>query len=128
MVQEVCGLAWSPDGDELASGGNDNSLCVWDARKGQGTPVHRCAAVTAAPSRCDLLATVVCAGRYTAHTAAVKAMAWSPHRRRLLCSGGGTADRCIRFWVRTRRAYVPCRVMRSRCRGLIARTEHTQRE
>lgn len=29
--QEVCGLAWSPDGQTLASGGNENYLCLWDA-------------------------------------------------------------------------------------------------
>jgi len=28
---EVCGLSWSPDGKTLASGGNDNRLCLWDA-------------------------------------------------------------------------------------------------
>jgi cell division cycle protein 20 (cofactor of APC complex) len=28
--QEVCGLKWSPDGQQLASGGNDNLLCIWD--------------------------------------------------------------------------------------------------
>lgn len=27
--QEVCGLKWSPDGQYLASGGNDNRLHVW---------------------------------------------------------------------------------------------------
>ena len=27
--QEVCGLAWSPDGTTLASGGNENLLCIW---------------------------------------------------------------------------------------------------
>lgn len=26
------------------------------------------------------------------------AIAWSPHHHGLLASGGGTADRCIRFW------------------------------
>ncbi|RYY86081.1 hypothetical protein EON63_06395 [archaeon] len=31
-THEVCGLAWSPDSTLLASGGNDNLLCVWDAR------------------------------------------------------------------------------------------------
>uniref|UniRef100_T1GQ99 Uncharacterized protein n=1 Tax=Megaselia scalaris TaxID=36166 RepID=T1GQ99_MEGSC len=35
---------------------------------------------------------------YTDHMAAVKAIAWSPHHHGLLASGGGTADRCIRFW------------------------------
>lgn len=28
----------------------------------------------------------------------VSAIAWSPHHHGLLASGGGTADRCIRFW------------------------------
>ena len=28
----------------------------------------------------------------------MKAIAWSPHHHGLLASGGGTADRCIRFW------------------------------
>jgi len=35
---------------------------------------------------------------YVDHLAAVKAIAWSPHQHGLLASGGGTADRCIRFW------------------------------
>jgi cell division cycle 20, cofactor of APC complex len=29
---EVCGLAWRPDGNMLASGGNDNQVQIWDAR------------------------------------------------------------------------------------------------
>jgi cell division cycle 20-like protein 1 (cofactor of APC complex) len=29
-TQEVCSLKWSPDGSLLASGGNDNLLCIWD--------------------------------------------------------------------------------------------------
>jgi cell division cycle 20-like protein 1 (cofactor of APC complex) len=32
------------------------------------------------------------------HKAAVKAIAWSPHQHGLLATGGGTADRTIRFW------------------------------
>uniref|UniRef100_A0A8C4QBL4 Fizzy-related protein homolog n=1 Tax=Eptatretus burgeri TaxID=7764 RepID=A0A8C4QBL4_EPTBU len=72
--QEVCGLKWSPDHQHLASGGNDNKLFVWS---GAGaSPVQS----------------------YTEHLAAVKAIAWSPHQHGLLASGGGTADRCIRFW------------------------------
>lgn len=39
--------------------------------------------------------------KLTEHTAAVKAIAWSPHQNGLLASGGGTADRCIRFWNTT---------------------------
>ena len=77
--QEVCGLAWSADGAYLASGANDNNLCIWDgAHMGSNTaqPKHI----------------------LTDHQAAVKAVAWSPHERNLLASGGGTADRCIKFW------------------------------
>lgn len=29
-TQEVCGLKWSPDGRYLASGGNDNTVNIWD--------------------------------------------------------------------------------------------------
>ncbi|XP_071546432.1 fizzy-related protein homolog isoform X3 [Panulirus ornatus] len=72
--QEVCGLKWSPDSQYLASGGNDNKLFVWN--------LHSLTAVQT----------------YTEHNAAVKAIAWSPHHHGLLASGGGTADRCIRFW------------------------------
>lgn len=32
------------------------------------------------------------------HQAAVKALAWSSNERNILASGGGTADRCIKFW------------------------------
>jgi len=80
--QEVCGLRWSFDERSmLASGGNDNKLLVWDVRRG-----------SASSSSMQPLHT------FADHTAAVKAIAWSPHQHGLLASGGGTADRCIRFW------------------------------
>ncbi|KAM3132005.1 hypothetical protein pb186bvf_015889 [Paramecium bursaria] len=72
--QEVCGLKWSPDEYQFASGGNDNKLIVW--RMGSQIPL----------------------AKFTQHQAAVKAIAWSPHRHGLLSSGGGTADRTIRFF------------------------------
>ena len=72
--QEVCGLRWNTEDGQLASGGNDNKLCVWD--KLSETPLYR----------------------FSSHTAAVKAVAWSPHQHHLLASGGGTADRSIKFW------------------------------
>ena len=36
---EVCGLQWSPDGSKLASGGNDNLVCVWN-NKDLSQPEH----------------------------------------------------------------------------------------
>ncbi|KAL3667413.1 hypothetical protein V7S43_007639 [Phytophthora oleae] len=82
--QEVCGLQWSPDGTTLASGGNDNALCLWKANsigtsRSMQTPAHR----------------------LEQHTAAVKAIAWCPWERNLLATGGGTADRTIKFWNTT---------------------------
>ena len=77
--QEICGLTWSPDGTTLASGGNDSLLCLWDnAQSGltRQRPLY---------TRND-------------HKAAVKALAWCPWERNLLASGGGTADRTIKFW------------------------------
>ncbi|MCJ1251803.1 substrate-specific activator of APC-dependent proteolysis [Trapelia coarctata] len=72
--QEVCGLRWNTDDGQLASGGNDNKLMVWD--KLSETPLWK----------------------FSDHTAAVKAIAWSPHQKSTLASGGGTADRKIKFW------------------------------
>ena len=75
--QEVCGLKWAPSGQQLASGGNDNVLHIWDHSSiSRGTHLHR----------------------LTEHTAAVKALAWCPFQGNLLASGGGSADRCIKFW------------------------------
>ncbi|XP_073042959.1 LOW QUALITY PROTEIN: B-type cell cycle switch protein ccs52A [Primulina eburnea] len=81
---EVCGLKWSYDNRELASGGNDNRLLVWNQHSSQ--PILK----------------------YCEHTAAVKAIAWSPHLHGLLASGGGTADRCIRFWNTTTNSHLSC--------------------
>nr|XP_018905377.1 PREDICTED: cell division cycle protein 20 homolog [Bemisia tabaci] len=79
-TQEVCGLKWSPDGKYLASGGNDNMLYIWSGIPGQAsyqtTPLYS----------------------LSAHQAAVKALAWCPWAPHILASGGGTADRHIRFW------------------------------
>lgn len=77
-TQEVCGLKWSPNGTQLASGGNDNLVCIWDqqTRATSWTPKFQ----------------------FDHHTAAVKALAWCPWQTNLLSTGGGTADRHLRFW------------------------------
>lgn len=72
--QEVCGLKWNPESNKLASGGNDNMVYVYDGTS--SSPVLK----------------------FEEHTAAVKALAWSPHKRGILASGGGTADRKLKTW------------------------------
>ncbi|SCU82409.1 LADA_0C05050g1_1 [Lachancea dasiensis] len=77
-TQEVCGLKWNTEENKLASGGNDNMVFVYD-----GTSRDPCM-------------------KLSEHTAAVKAIAWSPHRRGILATGGGTADKRLKIWnVRT---------------------------
>lgn len=46
--------------------------------------------------------------KYRGHTAAVKAIAWSPHQSGLLASGGGTNDQCIRFWNTNSNSHLGC--------------------
>ncbi|CAG8441225.1 6974_t:CDS:2 [Diversispora eburnea] len=75
--QEVCGLKWNPEGTQLASGGNDNKLFIWD--RTNDVFLHK----------------------FPHHTAAVKAISWSPHTHGLLASGGGSHDKKIRFWNTT---------------------------
>ncbi|KAI9806531.1 MAG: ubiquitin-protein transferase activating protein [Piccolia ochrophora] len=75
---EVCGLEWRSDGAQLATGGNDNLVSIWDARS------------LAAPKFTK-----------TNHRAAVKALSWCPWQLNLLATGGGSYDRHIHFWNTT---------------------------
>nr|XP_043613504.1 cell division cycle 20.2, cofactor of APC complex-like [Erigeron canadensis] len=72
--QEVCGLKWSPSGQQLVSGGNDNLVYIWNLSSNQS--IH-------------------C---FSDHTSAVKALEWCPFQSNLLASGGGVGDQCIKFW------------------------------
>ena len=70
-------MAWSPESNchTLATGANDNLVKIWDDRN-TSTPVHS----------------------FNDHQAAIKAVAFCPWQPRTLATGGGTADRNIRFW------------------------------
>jgi cell division cycle 20-like protein 1 (cofactor of APC complex) len=69
----VCGLKYNESTGLLASGANDNRVVIWDMRTN----------------------TYLMQGM---HRAAVKALAWSPHRRNTLMTGAGTFDKRIRIW------------------------------
>jgi cell division cycle 20-like protein 1 (cofactor of APC complex) len=72
--QEICGLSFNSYDWNLASGGNDNKVLVWDVAKSS-----------------EVL-------RMSEHTAAVKALSWSTHQNGLLASGGGSTDKTIKLW------------------------------
>ncbi|EHK25325.1 uncharacterized protein TRIVIDRAFT_33119 [Trichoderma virens Gv29-8] len=82
-TSEVCGLEWRSDGAQLATGGNDNLVSIWDARS-------------------------LSVPKFTKanHKAAVKALAWCPWNANLLATGGGSYDRHIHFWNSTTGARV----------------------
>lgn len=71
-TQEICGLEWSTDHKYLASGGNDNDIRVW-----YNNHTYKI---------------------LKDHKSAVKALAWCPWKSGVLASGGGTKDKCIKFW------------------------------
>lgn len=73
-TQEVCGLKWDLEGMYLASGANDNNVCIW--RGGYSRPRNK----------------------FTEHRAAVRGIGWCPWKKGILATGGGTDDRSIRTW------------------------------
>ncbi|KAK8589572.1 hypothetical protein V6N12_023966 [Hibiscus sabdariffa] len=78
--QEVCGLKWSPSGQKLASGGNDNLVHVWDGSMASSNSTGRWI------------------HRLKDHTSVVKALAWCPLHSSLLASAGGNSDQTIKIW------------------------------
>ncbi|KAG2231784.1 hypothetical protein INT48_005439, partial [Thamnidium elegans] len=73
-TDDVCGLKWRWDGQLLASGGNDDTVNIWDARS--TTPKFT----------------------KTTHSGAIKALAWCPWKHNTLATGGGRDDKNIHFW------------------------------
>ena len=71
---EICGLSWQTSGFCLASGGNDNLIKIFDLRK-KSEPILK----------------------IKEHSAAVRALEFSPMNDDLLASGGGTGDSSIRI-------------------------------
>lgn len=152
-TQQICGLAWSPDGKYLATGGNDNACLLFDMRAilvndnlhrqiGSEQAADDNIATRFVPSRVSRLLwhqilsqpssgpaldnelphavgsnMIVGESQYSLpspprtayipvnsqkqrfhHGAAVKAIAFAPWQPSLLATGGGSNDRCIRFF------------------------------
>ena len=112
--QQVCGIAWSPDGDYFATGGNDNQLLLFESKKvlqrpsfrhaNAGTPVHVRSGSSGSSNATvagqgDVLTVVLGQEKHTfTLNAAVKAIAFAPWQSTLLAAGGGSNDRCIHFF------------------------------
>ncbi|KAI9073795.1 hypothetical protein K1719_014269 [Acacia pycnantha] len=77
--QEVCGLTWSASGQQLASGGNDNLLFIWDR------------ALSSSNSATQWL------HRLEEHTSAVCALLWNKNEKDLLSSNGFTQNQ-LTLW------------------------------
>lgn len=111
--QQVCGLAWSPDGECFATGGNDNQLFLFNSKKvlqpsrhqhtSNVTAVHvrsESSSTTATITGQNEVLTIVPGAEkhIFALNAAVKAIAFAPWQSTLLAAGGGSNDRCIHFF------------------------------
>jgi WD40 repeat protein len=111
-TQQICGLAWSTDGDWFASGANDNYCHLHETKKvlqATSQPVSEehlpVDIINPGGSRqtVDLTTNAftipasVAKHKWTLQ-AAIKAIAFCPWQRGLLAVGGGSNDRCIHFY------------------------------
>lgn len=112
--QQICGIAWSADGEFFATGGNDNQLFLFETRKilsipppcrRNGAPAVQVRNGRATAGRTAVMGQgvvlTVTPGQdknVFALNAAVKAIAFAPWQPTLLAAGGGSNDRCIHFF------------------------------
>ena len=89
--QEVCALRYSPEGDLLASGGNDNTAYIWDVRKLNNKLLN-----ISNLNEINNCIKPLFVNNY--HTAAVKALSWCPWQRHVLATGGGSKDRTLKIF------------------------------
>ncbi|XXG85783.1 hypothetical protein AAC387_Pa11g0803 [Persea americana] len=78
--EKVYQLKWSNSGKQLASGGNDSLLYIWDQ------------------SMASLSSQTRCLHKFEDHVSTVKAITWCPHESNLPASSGSAGDQFIRFW------------------------------
>ena len=112
--QQVCGIAWSSEGEFFATGGNDNQLFLFESKKifqprphknNEHGPAVRVrnegssSSIAISAAQKEVLAILPGRQRHVlALNAAVKAIAFAPWQSTLLAAGGGSNDRCIHFF------------------------------
>jgi cell division cycle 20, cofactor of APC complex len=115
----VCGVAWNPAGQYLATGGGDAIVALWDSRSDKthilsslpppppelsppvssdGIDIPMSTPQSSSGPRNPSLSNLNCFLRTKKHISTVKALAWCPWQPDLLATGGGTKDGAIRFW------------------------------
>ncbi|KFY24720.1 hypothetical protein V491_02045 [Pseudogymnoascus sp. VKM F-3775] len=110
-TQQICGLAWSHDGSLLATGGNDNLCCLFEAyrlsipQEGDQqadehiTGLDSVQRTISIPGNSRIKSILMGAEKHRwIHGAAVKAIAFCPWRDGLIATGGGSNDKCIHFF------------------------------
>lgn len=114
-TQQVCGIAWSPDGKFFATGGNDNLCCLFEMRdmlsierpatnntENRVMCMGDSVVITAIPRNTDVPNLMDDDARFIwSLNAAVKAIAFCPWQTGLIAAGGGSNDRCIHFYHTT---------------------------
>lgn len=117
-TQQVCGMAWSPNGDFFATGGNDNQMFLFETKKIllRRSSKFRASESHAVTVRSDMSIALKSdmAGQSKvlnidpgqqrhifSLNAAVKAIAFAPWQTSLVAAGGGSNDRCIHFFHTT---------------------------
>jgi WD40 repeat protein len=122
-------VAWSPDGQHIASGSNDRMVQIWDAITGQHViychgHTDEVKSVAWHPKNGQHLAsgsidgtiriwdvTGKQLGIYQGFTAEVRSVAWSPDGN-LIAGGAGSPDHTVRIWNTTRRDSTPVCIYR----------------
>ncbi|GJP45971.1 hypothetical protein CLOM_g5308 [Closterium sp. NIES-68] len=103
----VCGLKWAVTGRQLASGGDDNLVHIWDAASMSSSQASKANSHDGADRRRSSVGSAASSAtgvpvpllhRFAEHRGAVKALAWCPFQSHLLATGGGSTDCTIRFW------------------------------
>jgi meiosis-specific APC/C activator protein AMA1 len=110
-TQQICGIAWSPNGKLFATGGNDNILFLFETKRIlRPRPPHTHAdspvvhiddgsTKTRLTSQSEVLAITPGRQKYTfSLNAACKAITFAPWQPSLIAAGGGSNDRCIHFF------------------------------